>query len=82
MFKSATLDLQQKIIKRTAKSHKRFCSIYVQLSRFQSLERILLLEAILLDDINNQPYHKLQTDDRQLQKLGDITLLSIINAAV
>ncbi len=32
-FKSATLDLQRKIIKKTAESHKQFCSIYVQLSK-------------------------------------------------
>ncbi len=33
MFKSATLDLQYKTIKKTAKSEKRFCSISAQLSR-------------------------------------------------
>ncbi len=66
MFKSATLDLQCKTIKKTAESHKRFCSIYMQQSRVQSLEEVSLLEPISLDDFNNQPHHELQTDDEQL----------------
>ncbi len=65
-FKSVTLDLRHKTIKKTAKSHKRFCSIYVQRSRVQSLERVSLLEPISLDNINNQPHHKLQMDDERL----------------
>ncbi len=81
MFKSATLDLRRKTIKKTAESHKRFCSIYVQLSRVQSLEGVSLLELISLEDINNHPHHELQTEDEQLQKLGDITLSSFTNAA-
>ncbi len=81
MFKSATLDLRRKTIKKTTESHKRFCSIYVQLSRVQSLEGVSLLEPISLDDINDQPHHELQTEDERLQKLGDITLSSFTNAA-
>ncbi len=81
MFKSATLDLQCKTIKKTTKSHKRFCSIYVQLSRVQSLEGISLLEPISLDDIKNKPHHELQTDNERLQKLEDIALSSFTNAA-
>ncbi len=81
-FKSATLDLRCKTIKKTAKSHKRFCSIYVQLSRVQSLEGVSLLKPISLDDINNQPHHELRTDDERFQKLRDITLSSFTNAAV
>ncbi len=80
-FKSATLDLQRKMIKKTAESHKQFCSIYLQLSKVQSLEGVSLLEPISLDDINNQPYHALQTDDERHQKFGDIMLSSFTNAA-
>ncbi len=58
-FKSATLDLRRKTIKKTAESYKRFCFIYVQLSRVQSLKGVLLLEPISLDDINKQPHHEL-----------------------
>ncbi len=76
IFKSATLDLRQKSIKRTIEYHKRFCSIYVQQSRLQNLEGVLFIEPISLDDMNSQPCYKLQIDDEQLQKLGNITLLS------
>ncbi len=62
-FKSATLDLQRKTIKKTTENHKQFCSIYVQLSKIQSLEEVSLLESISFDDINNQPHHELQTED-------------------
>lgn len=55
---SAILDLRQKMIQRTAKSYKQFCSIYVQLLRLQSLERVSLLKYILLNNINNQPHHE------------------------
>ncbi len=79
--KSAILDWQRKTIKETAESHKQFCSIYVQLSRVQSLEGVSLLELILLNNINNQPHHELCTDNKWLQKFGDITLLSFTNAA-
>ena len=80
MFKSAILDLQQKTIKRTVESHKQFYSIYMQLLKLQSLERVSFLKPISLDDINNQPHHEFQTDNEQLQKLENITLLSFINA--
>ena len=72
-FKSAILDLQQKIIKKTARSHKLFGYIYIQLSRFQNLEEISLPEPISLDNINNQPHHKLQIDNKQFQKHENIT---------
>ena len=57
MFQSATLDLRQKTIKRTVESYKRFYSIYVLLSRLQSLEGVLFPELISLDNIYNQPHH-------------------------
>ena len=82
IFKSVIFNLQQKLIKRTVESHKQFCSIYMQLSRLQSLEEISLLEPISLDNINNLSYHELQTDNKQLQKVGNITLLLFTNATV
>lgn len=53
----------------------------MQLSRFQSLERISLQELISLDDINNQFYPEVQADNQQLQKLENFTLLLFTNAA-
>ena len=58
-FKFATLDPQHKTIKKTAKSHKRFRAIYIQVPQLQSLEKVSLLEPISLDEINNQPHHEL-----------------------
>ncbi len=81
MFKSATLDLRQRTVKRTTENHKQFCSTYVQLSRLQSLEGVSFLEPISLENINNQPHHQLQVEDERLQRLGDITSLSFANAA-
>lgn len=69
-------------MKRIAEIHKRFGSIYMQLSKLQSLEDVSFLEPISLDDINNQTHHKLQMDNEHLQKLGDITLLLFTNAVV
>lgn len=54
----------------------------IQLSKLQNLERISLLELISLDKINNNSYYEFQVDDEQLEKFGDITLLSFINAIV
>lgn len=42
-----------------AKSYKRFYSIYVQQLRLQNLEKVLLLQLILLDNINTQLYYQL-----------------------
>lgn len=81
MFKFATLNLQCKTIKRIAKSHKQFCSIYMQLSELQSLKGVSFLEPISLDNINNQPHYKFQADNERFQKLRNITLLTFTNAA-
>lgn len=51
----------------------------MQLLRLQSLEGVSLLEPISLDNNNNQCHHELQTDNEQLQRLGDITLSSFTN---
>lgn len=82
MFKSVTLNLWRKLIKKTIESYKRFCSIYKQLSSLQSLERVSLLEPILLNNMNNPPHHKFQIEDERIQKLRDITLSWFINAVV
>ncbi len=68
------------MVKRTVENHMRFCSIYMQLSRLQNLEGVSLLESILLEDINNQPHHQLQAEDKRLQRFGDITSLSFAKA--
>lgn len=59
MFKSMTLDLHQKMIKKTTQSHKQFYSVYVQLLRLQSVEEIFIVKPISLNNINNQTPYKL-----------------------
>ena len=80
MFKFIILDLQQKIVKKTAENHMRFYFTYMQLSRLQSLEKISLLEPISLKSVNNQLHYQLQAEDKQLQRLRDIPSLSFANA--
>lgn len=47
MFNFAILDLWQKIIKIIIESYKQFCSIYVQLLRFQSPKKSIISRAYL-----------------------------------
>ena len=55
-------------------SHKRYCSVYVQLTRLRSLEGLHLLQPLSLDDLNNQPHPKLRDESSQLQQLADMTM--------
>lgn len=52
-FKSAILILRQKLKNLIIENLKQFCLTYVQLLRLQSLERLFILEPIILTDINN-----------------------------
>ena len=72
-FESAVLDLRQKN-KRRGESHKRFYSIYVQLSWLWILQGVSLLEKIDLDDIDNKPHAELRVEDIRLQALKQQTL--------
>lgn len=38
----------------------------MQLSQLKSLEKVSLLKQNSLDNINNQPHHQLQADNKQL----------------
>lgn len=42
-----------------AENHRRYFSVYMQVSKLQSLEEISLLELISLNNINNQPHYEL-----------------------
>ena len=55
-------------------SHKRYCSVYVQLTRLRSLEGLHLLQPLSLDDLGNQLHPKLQDEDHRLQRLADMTM--------
>lgn len=56
----------KKIVKKIAETHKQFWFTNMQLLRFQSPEKILILELILLDNVNNQPHYELQIENEQL----------------
>ncbi len=70
------------MFKRTIENHKIFFSIYVQLSKLQSLEKVLLLKLISLEDVNNQPHYQLQAEDERLKRIEDITSLLFANGRV
>lgn len=54
--------------------YKKFCSIYVQLSRLQTLDEVQLLQPITLEDIGNKPNPKLQKESLKLNDILDQTL--------
>lgn len=74
-FKEAILDLRRGRSSEV-KSHRRFCSTYVQLSRLQSLDGVRLLERIKLNDIDNKPHSELQEVSKMLDALPEKTLAS------
>lgn len=46
------------------------------------MESIILLKPIILDNINNQLYYKLETEDKRLKILGNIMLLLFANIVI
>lgn len=72
----AILDLRRD--NKTAKYgvHKKFCSIYVQLSQLQTLKGVQLLEQIELEDINNEPHPKLLEASQLFDNISAQTQLS------
>jgi len=55
-------------------SHRIFCSINVQLSRFTSLQRLYLLERIQASDIDFKPHPDLLAEMSRLQALESQTM--------
>ena len=60
------------------KSHRLFCSTYVQLSRVQSLQGVSLLKPIQLSDINSTPHLTFFEKDKKLEILEE-KILKIFN---
>ncbi len=67
IFTSTIVDLKRpdRVVGNT---HKRFCSIYVQLSRLRSFAGLGLLQPIDMSDIANQPHPSLALEDARLEK--------------
>lgn len=67
------LDLHHQVGNKNTSSHKRYCSIYVQLSRVKSLENVSLLRPISIHDVSSKPHDLLLAEDERLEKLCETT---------
>jgi hypothetical protein len=67
---AVTLDLHRQCnSSNRASSHRRYCSIYVQLSRVRSLQGLSLLQPITIDDLNCKPDSLLRVEDERIALL-------------
>ena len=69
-YDAVTLDLHRRnVSSKEASSHKRYCSVYVQLTRVRSLQDLFLLQRVALEDLNAKPDRLLVLEDRRLAEL-------------
>lgn len=73
-LKLAILDLKDNPSAKGQSHHKRFCSLYVQLSRLQSLNGLYLLQAIDMKDLSFRPHEALLAEMERLHKLEEETI--------
>ena len=73
-FTDGILDLKNDSRTKSWDSHRRFCSINVQLSRFTRLRGLNLLRKIQLSDITCQPHSDLNVKIAWLRKRNHSTL--------
>jgi len=70
-LKTAVLDLKDDPTAKGQTEHKKFCSMYVQLSWLQSLDGLYLLQAIDIKDLRFLPHEDLLAEmERILQSSG------------
>ena len=76
-YQNAVLDLswRSKAVGENA-SHKRYCSVYVQLSRLRSLKGVRLLQPVTFNDVNNKMHPQLYKEDSRLEQLAAETIRS------
>ena len=70
----AVLDLIDNPTRKGQDRHKKFCSMYVQLSRLQSLEGLYLLQKIQMSDLQFSPDSRLLTEMERLKRLQQETV--------
>jgi hypothetical protein len=70
----AVLDLKDNSSAKGQSGHKKFCSLYVQLSRLRSFDGLHLLQAIEMKDLKFQPHELLLAEMERLRKLEEETL--------
>lgn len=60
------------------KKHKKFCSIYVQFSRFKNFENLRLINAMFLHDIQNRFHFLFLRKNQKLKKFNNKTIVKWI----
>jgi len=73
---TAVLDLKDNPKVRGQDEHKKFCSMYIQLSRLRSLNGLHLLQKIDMNDLRFHPHVGLLVEIERLGKLEQETLAS------
>ena len=73
-LKTGVIDLKDDPTAKGQDAHKKFCSINVQLSRFQSLDGLHLLQEIDMKDLRFRPHHGLLAEMERLHKLEAETI--------
>jgi hypothetical protein len=68
-FSGGMVDLRRDSKGKGGDSHRYFCSVYVQLSRFTTLQGLYLLEDIRSSDVSFKPYQDLVSEMSRLQAL-------------
>jgi hypothetical protein len=71
---TAVLDLKDDPATKRQDHHKKYCSIYVQLSRLQSLNGLYLLQKIDMDDLQFCPDSRLLSEMKRLRALEQETI--------
>ena len=70
-YDAVTLDLhRQNISSKDGSSHKRYCSVYVQLTRVRSLQGLFLLQPVTSKDLNGKPDKLLVVEDQRIAQLA------------
>jgi hypothetical protein len=71
---AAILDLKNDPARRGQDSHRKYCSLYVQLSRLRSFRGLHLLQKITTDDLRFSPDPDLLVEMERLRDLQAKTL--------
>ena len=70
-YEAVTLDLhRQSTSSKDGSSHKRYCSVYVQLTRVPSLQGLSLLQPVTLGDLSGKPDKLLVVEDQRIAQLA------------
>ena len=73
---TAVLDLKNNPTAKGQDRHKKFCSLYVQLSQLRSLNGLHLLQEIDMNDLRYHPHDGLVAEMERLRQLEQATIAS------